>query len=186
MSQDKLSIVLRILDNESQLIERADRKAIALLSILGVFMVFFVVYYRLIPVNRVTVALTASYFALAMLAIASLVMTVHPRIVRGEQTENKNNKDEMPSCEPAFFAGICKFPDLAAYRKALGDMMADEAVTFNIYSRQVFSLAQINAAKYKHIQRATFLTVAALAIELSIIVYIFANYMGAGIMPPII
>ena len=29
MSQDKLSIVLRILDNESQLIERADRKAIA-------------------------------------------------------------------------------------------------------------------------------------------------------------
>ena len=41
MPQDKLSIVLRILDNESQLIERADRKAIALLSILGVFMVFF-------------------------------------------------------------------------------------------------------------------------------------------------
>jgi len=185
MSQDKLSIVLRILDNESQLIERADRKAIALLSILGVFMVFFIVYYRLIPVNQVTVALTASYFALAILAIASLVMTVHPRIVRGEQTENKKT-DNMPSCEPAFFAGICKFPDLAAYRKALGDMIADEAVTFNIYSRQVFSLAQINAVKYKHIQRATFVTIGALAIELSIIVYIFANYMGAGIMPPII
>jgi hypothetical protein len=185
MSQDKLSIVLRILDNESQLIERADRKAIALLSILGVFMVFFIVYYRLVPVNQVTVALTASYFALAILAIASLVMVVHPRIVREEQTEDQK-ADNMPSCEPAFFAGICRFPNLAAYRKALGDMMADEAVTFNIYSRQVFSLARINAAKYKHIQRATFLTIAALAIELSIIVYLFANYMGVGIMPPII
>ena len=185
MSQDRLSIVLRILDNESQLIERADRKAIALLSILGVFMVFFIVYYRLIPVNQVTVALTASYFALAILAIANLVMVVHPRIVHGEQTEDQK-ADNMPSCDPAFFGGICKFPDLAAYRKALGDMMADEAVTFNIYSRQVFSLAQINAVKYKHIQRATFVTIGALAIELSIIVYIFANYMGAGIMPPII
>jgi hypothetical protein len=185
MSQDKLSVVLRILDNESQLIERADRKAIALLSILGVFMVFFVVYYRIIPVNKVTVALTASYFVMAMLAIASLVMTVHPRIVRGENTENKK-KDGVLYCEPAFFAGICKFPNLAAYRKALGDMMADEVATFDIYSRQVFSLAQINAVKYKHVQRATFLTIAALALELSIIVYIFANYMGVGIMPPII
>jgi len=185
MSQDRLSVVLRILDNESQLIERADRKAIALLSILGVFMVFFIVYYRLIPVNQVTVALSASYFVLAILAIASLVMVVHPRIVRGEQTENQK-ADNMSSCEPAFFAGICKFPDLSAYRKALGDMMGDEAVTFNIYSRQVFSLAQINAVKYKHIRRATFVTIAALAIELSIIVYLFANYMGVGIMPPII
>jgi hypothetical protein len=183
MSQDKLSVVLRILDNESQLIERADRKAIALLSILGVFMVFFVVYYRLIPVNTVTVSLTASYFALAMLAIASLVMTVHPRIVRSEEN---NKKGDKPSCEPAFFAGICKFPNLAAYREALGEMINSETATFDIYSRQVFSLAQINAAKYKHVQRATILTVTALALELIIVVYIFANYMGAGIMPPLI
>ena len=185
MFQEKLSTVLRILDNESQLIERADRKAIALLSILGIFMVFFIVYYRLVPVNRVTVTLTASYFALAMLAIASLVMTIHPRIVHGKRTE-KQEANNMPSCDPTFFAGICKFPNLLAYRKALENMIGDESAIFDIYSQQAFSLAQINAAKYKHIQRATSLTIAALAIELSIIVYIFANYMGAGIMPPII
>ena len=43
MAGDKLSVVLRILDNENHLLERADQKAIALLSVLGVFMVFFVV-----------------------------------------------------------------------------------------------------------------------------------------------
>lgn len=179
MPQDKFSVVLRIFDNESQLIERADRKAIALLSILGVFMVFFIVYYRLVPINPITVALIASYFICAILAIANLVMTVRPRIFRGEHTESQNG-------EPAFFTGICKFPNLSAYRRALEDMMNNELATFNIYSRQVFSLAQINAVKYKHLQRATLLTIAALAIELSIIIYLFANFMGAGLIPPII
>jgi hypothetical protein len=65
-------------------------------------------------------------------------------------------------------------------------MMNDESAVFNIYSRQIFNLAQINAAKYKHLHRATFITIAALAIELTIIIYLFASYMGAGIMPPII
>jgi hypothetical protein len=185
MIKDRISLVLRILDSESQLIERADRKAIALLSILGVFMVFFIVYYRLVPVNLTTVILIAAYFVCAALSIVSLVMTVRPRVYHEEQTEPGGVGDKA-SCEPAFFAGICKFSNLAAYRKALEDVLSDESATFNIYSRQVFSLAQINAVKYRHLHHATFLTIAALAIELSIIIYVFANYMGAGIMPPII
>jgi hypothetical protein len=92
----------------------------------------------------------------------------------------------MPACEPAFFDGICKFPSLSAYRQVLGEMISNESTTFNIYTRQIFNLAQINAAKYKHLHRATFITIAALAIELSIIIYLFAGYMGVGIMPPII
>jgi hypothetical protein len=185
MPQEKLSVVLRILDSETQLIERADKKAIALLSIVGVFMVFFIVYYRLVPVNPVTVTLTASYFVFAILSIVSLVMTVRPRIHRGEGTENQD-VEGIPPHEPAFFDGIRKFPSLEAYRKVLGEMMNDESAVFNIYSRQIFNLAQINAAKYKHLHRATFITIAALAIELTIIIYLFASYMGAGIMPPII
>ena len=185
MIKDKISLVLRILDSESQLIERADRKAIALLSILGVFMVFFIVYYRLVPVNLTTVILIAAYFVCAALSIVSLVMTVRPRIYREEPAEHRGI-DNTSSCEPAFFAGICKFSTVAAYRKALEGVISDELATFNIYTRQVFNLARINAEKYKYLQRATLLTITALAIELSIIIYVFANYMGAGIMPPII
>ena len=39
-----LSSVLRVLDAENRLIERADQKAISLLAALGVFMVFFIAY----------------------------------------------------------------------------------------------------------------------------------------------
>ena len=185
MSQGKLAAVLRILENETSLIERADKKAIALLSILGVFMVFFIVYYRLIPITPATLGMVAAYFACAIVAIASLVMTVRPRIHHAEEPEEVKAAN-APLCEPDFFAGICKFPDLAAYRKALETLAEDENTAFNIYSKQVFSLAHINSVKYKHLHRATYLTISALAIELSIIVYIFANYMGAGIMPPLI
>ena len=143
MSQEKLSAVLRILDSETQLIERADRKAIALLSILGVFMVFFIVYYRLVPVNPVTVALTASYFVFAILSIVSLVMTVRPRIHRGEETESPD-ADNMPACEPAFFDGICKFPSLSAYRQVLGEMM-----TTGLLPAQSISISETVAAGLK-------------------------------------
>ena len=80
MTGDKLSVVLRILDNENHLLERADQKAIALLSTLGVFMVFFVVYFRVIPINAITITLCSIYFFFALLSIISLIMTVRPRI----------------------------------------------------------------------------------------------------------
>jgi hypothetical protein len=71
-------------------------------------------------------------------------MTVRPRIHHEEETEDQDASG-MPLCEPAFFDGICKFPSLAAYRKVLGEMMSNELATFNIYTRQIFNLAQINA-----------------------------------------
>ena len=62
MANDNLAIVLRILDHENHLVERADQKSISLLSILGVFMVFFIVYYRVIPINFLTGGLIVLYF----------------------------------------------------------------------------------------------------------------------------
>jgi hypothetical protein len=183
MTWDRLTHVLRILDAENRLLERADNKAISLLSILGVFMVFFIVYYRIIPVNPLTITLIIIYFAFAILAIISLIMTVRPRIqpAPGDGGEN----DEAPPGEPAFFAGISRYPTLAAYRQSLEEMTRDEATMINVYTRQVYSLARINAAKYKNVQRAVFLVIIALATELAIIVYLFTAYLGVGVMPPI-
>jgi hypothetical protein len=184
MPQDKLSTVLRIHDNETRLLERADQKAISLLSALGVFMVFFIVYYRVIPVNPATVGLIAFYFLCALSAILSLIMTVRPRISSGEPEASGDEGSSQP-CEPAFFAGICRFPDLSAYRKSLDEMTRDETGVINIYTRQIFSLAQLNATKYKYLRRATLLVIVALATELAIIAYLFINYLGEGALPPI-
>lgn len=183
MAGDRLSVVLRILDNENHLLERADQKAIALLSTLGVFMVFFVVYFRVIPINAVTITLSSIYFLFALLSIISLIMTVRPRIQ--PLNENTGDEDSVPASEPAFFMGIRRFKNLSAYKEVLDIMAKDEETTINVYVRQIYSLAQINAVKYKYIQRAVLLVIISLTIELIIIAYLFAFHLGEGLVPPI-
>ena len=182
MSRDNLSVVLRILDNENRLLERADQKAMAQLSILGVFMVFFIAYYRVIPVNPFTVAFLCIYFFCALYAMTSLLMSVRPRIQKSKPGETGNDET---TCEPAFFAGICQFSNLGDYQRALENVLQNENAVLNIYIRQVFSVARINAVKYKYLQRATIFTIVALVVELIIIAYLFANYLGEGAIPPI-
>ena len=186
VSANMLFSVLRILEAENRLLERADQKAISLLAALGVFMVFFIVYYRLVPINVFTVILLSIYFIFALMAIVSLILTVRPRIRLAE--EEKGDVDKVAACEPAFFVGICKFPTLSAYRQALVNMMKNEAATVDVYTRQVFALARVNAEKYKNIRRAVLLVIIALAAELTLVAYLFIYYYGQGatLMPPLV
>jgi hypothetical protein len=184
MDSDRLSVMFRILDHETRLIERADHKAISMLSILGVFMVFFIVYYRLVPVNLFTVLVITIYFGLALVAIWNLIMVIRPR-VRKNPEEEPAESPEQSRGDPTFFKGICQYPSVAAYRACLEDMLADEEATIDAYTRQIYSLARINAAKYTYVQRGVVLVIGALAAELVLIAYLFAHYMEAGLMPPI-
>ena len=182
---NRLLFVLRVLDAENRLLERADQKAISLLSALGVFMVFFVVYHRVIPINAFTVIMLSIYFAVALMAIVSFILTVRPRIRMVE--EEKGDVDKEAACEPAFFVGICKFPTLSGYRQALENMIKDEASAIDVYTRQIFGLARVNAAKYRNINRAVLLVIIALAVELALVAYLFIYYhaQGATLLPPI-
>jgi hypothetical protein len=182
MPTSSLPIVLRILDNENRLVERADQKSISLLSILGVFMVFFIVYYRVIPMNPLTVVLIVLYFIFALMSIISLIMAIRPRIRR-----EKGDAKVAAPLDPAFFSGISAFPDVSAYKDTLQKMLEDEASIADTYIRQIFSVARINSAKYKFVQRGVALVIITLAIELVIITYLFAYHMSTGldIMPPI-
>ncbi len=185
LSANMLLSVLRILEAENRLLERADQKAISLLSALGVFMVFFIVYYRLVPINVFTVILLSIYFIFALMAIITLIMTVRPRIRLVEQETGET--DKVAACEPAFFVGICKFPTFSAYREALEDMIQDEVKTVDVYTRQVFGLARVNAEKYRNIRRAILLVIISLAAELTLVAYLFIYYHGQGaiLLPPI-
>ena len=176
---------MRVLDAENRLLERADQKAISLLAALGVFMVFFIAYYRVIPINVFTVIMLSIYFAVSLMAIVSFILTVRPRIHLVE--EETGDTDKAPACEPAFFVGICKFPTLSAYRQALENMIKDEASAIDVYTRQIFSLARVNAAKYRNINRAVLLVIIALGVELALVAYLFIYYhaQGASMLPPI-
>ena len=182
MSSDRFSVVFRILDNETRLLERADQKAISLLSILGVFMVFFIVYYRLVPVNTFTVVVVTVYFTLAMFAIWNLIMVVRPRVEKTPE-EGAENSTASSGNDPTFFQGICKYASVSAYRDSLEAIAADDEATMDVYTRQIYSLARINAAKYKYIQRGVILVIGALAAELVLIAYLFASYLGVEWMP---
>jgi hypothetical protein len=76
---------------------------------------------------------------------------------------------------------------LSAYRQALQDVIKDESSTMNVYTRQIFSLARINAAKYKYIQRAVLLVIIALGVELALVAYLFIYYhaLGSTFLPPL-
>ena len=111
-------------------------------------------------------------------------MTVRPRIRPID--ENTGDDDSVPASEPAFFIGIRQFRNLTAYKEAIEAMAKDEETTINVYIRQIFSLAQINAVKYKYIQRAILLVIVALATELDLIAYLFIYHLGDGLIPPII
>jgi hypothetical protein len=183
MTVDSLQVVMRILDNENHLVERADQKAISLLSILGVFMVFFIVYYRVIPINPLSGVLISLYFFFALLSIISLIMTIRPRI-RREGTISDNKKSV--SCDPTFFTGICKYEDAAEYKESLQTLLNDEKSIIDIYIGQIFSVAKINSAKYKYVQRGVIFVITTLSIELILIVYLFFHYMEVGKFPSII
>jgi hypothetical protein len=177
-----LPIILRILDNENRLVERADQKSISLLSILGVFMVFFIVYYRIIPINPLTMTLTVLYFVFALMSIVSLIMAIRPRIRR-----EKGDVKAPPTLDPAFFSGISAFPDVTVYKNTLQKLLEDETLVADTYIKQIYSVARINAAKYKFVQRGVVMVIITIALELIIITYLFAYHMSTGlnIMPPI-
>lgn len=185
MSTSGLSIVLRILDNENRLVERADQKSISMLSILGVFMVFFIVYYRVIPMNPLTMALILLYFIFALASIINLIMAIRPRVRKQKGADIGNQI--ASSRDPAFFTGISDFPDVVAYKNSLQKALDDESSIADIYIRQIYSVARINQAKYRYVQRGVYLVIITLVIELTIITYLFTYHMssGAGIMPPI-
>jgi hypothetical protein len=184
MSVTNLPIVLRILDNENKLSERADQKSISMLSILGVFMVFFIVHYRVIPINVFTLLIIMSYFFFALFSIVNLIMAIRPRI-RKEPIETETKNKSVVSCDPAFFTGICTFPNPSAYKDALAALLQDESQVADVYVRQIFSVAQINSAKYKFVQRGMVTVIFTLVIELAMIAYLFFYYREAGQIPPI-
>jgi len=178
---DKLSEIHKVLDAENKLLERFDQKAISLLSILGVFMVFFVVYVRVLPVNPFTVTLVTFYILCALGSILSLIMTIRPRV----RSEKHPVESTPPLSEPAFFMGITKFPNASEYAKALDEFVSSNENMVGVYTRQIYSIAQINTTKNKNLQRGMLLVVMALATELVLICYLFINYMGSGAIPPI-
>lgn len=168
-STKQFNALLQVLAGEQQIIQRTDQKAFTLLSILGVFMVFFIVHFQKIQINFFVFTMMMIYFTSAMGTIYYLVRVIVPRITRHKtKIEDKDiEKDEV--INPTFFAGISQFKNSKEYAFYMKSIVKDDEKLYEMFASQVFALGNINLAKNNNIRRSTFFFIAALLSELLII-----------------
>lgn len=172
MSGTSFQLLFHIVQGEQSILSRTDQKAYTLLSVLGVFMVFFIVYYRLLVVNYFIIGMLGIYFVAAFLTIWSLVRTILPRMHR----ESKSGTEAIP-LDPTFFGGIRKFPtseEYFAYLKELDDQ-EDEEFLLKLLSRQIHALANINWSKNRYLRYGVYCFIIAIGAELLMILSIFVK-----------
>ena len=157
----ELSTLFQILGNENQILMRTDQKAFTLLSILGVFMVFFIVHFLKIEMTWFIFLFVMVYFVAALISIINLILVIVPR-VRAEKTQEEESN-------PLFFAGISQYKSASGYARHLRSIAQDREQTTNLFAKQVYSLGMINTYKYKHLRNAITAFIIAISAELSII-----------------
>lgn len=157
----ELSTLFQILGNENQILMRTDQKAFTLLSILGVFMVFFIVHFLKVQMTWLIFLFVMVYFVAALVSIINLILVIVPR-VRTEKTQEEESN-------PLFFAGISQYKSASGYARHLRSIAQDREQTTNLFAKQVYSLGMINTYKYKHLRNAITAFIIAISAELSII-----------------
>jgi len=157
----ELSTLFQILGNENQILMRTDQKAFTLLSILGVFMVFFIVHFLKIEMTWFIFLFVMVYFVAALISIINLILVIVPRVRTEKAQEEESN--------PLFFAGISQYKSASGYARHLRTIAQDREQTTSLFAKQVYSLGMINTYKYKHLRNAITAFIVAISAELSII-----------------
>ena len=192
-SNKEFNALLQVLAGEQQVIQRTDQKAFTLLSILGVFMVFFIVHFPKIQMNFFIFLMMMVYFTSAMGTIYYLVRVIVPRIRKRKKRELNGDleltfidkmtnwisnykihndyedieKDEV--INPTFFAGISRFKSSSEYAVYLKSIAENEDGLYKMFASQVFALGNINQLKNENIRLALYFFISALLSELLII-----------------
>jgi len=161
--RSNIAPIFQILQSEQNILQRTDQKAFTLMSILGVFMVFFIVHFLKINITWFNVVMVIIYFIAALFAIGSLMLVIVPRI-RSDQDDK-----ELPDINATFFGGIIQFKNPMEYAEYLNEITEDPEKTYKMFSSQLFALGHINAYKNKHLRRAIIFFGTAILCELFII-----------------
>jgi len=163
MNNNSFKALFQVLSSEQQILMRTDQKAFTLLSILGVFMVFFIIHFLKIQINWFTFILVFVYFLAAFMAIVYLVLVIVPR-VRSDEIKEDNSE-----INATFFGGISQFSSAEEYASYLSEISEDETKTYNMFATQVFTLGKINSFKNKALKNAIIFFAIAIMSELFII-----------------
>ena len=69
MKEQNFSTLFKVLSSEQQILQRTDQKAFTMLSILGVFMVFFIVHFLKVQLDWFKFVMVIIYFIAALIAM---------------------------------------------------------------------------------------------------------------------
>ena len=163
MIDKDFTALFHVLSSEQQILQRTDQKAFTILSILGVFMVFFMIHFTKMEFNWFIFIMTIIYFMSALMTIIQLVLVIVPRV-----RKDKFNTKKRPE-NPTFFAGIAKFSTPESYAAHLRKVSGKPEKMYEMFATQVFSLGKINQYKNIALKRAILFFVIAILSELMII-----------------
>jgi hypothetical protein len=166
--EKKISILFEILSSEQNILQRTDQKAFTMLSLLGVFAVFFIIHYARIPPTILSSVLIFIYFVSIITAIYFFVRVVSPRI-----KETENVSAEKKTILPTFFGGIVKYKSAEDYAKELGIILDDKEATYRVFSNSVYSIGRINSYKHKYLKYGIKAFVVAIGAEFIIIIMLY-------------
>ncbi len=166
--EKKINILFEILTSEQQTLQRADQKAFTMLSILGVFAVFFIVHYTKIPPTILSTVLISVYFISIIISIFFLVSVISPRI-----KDTDDAASEKKTTLPTFFGGIVKYKSAADYAKELGIILEDNEATYQVFSKSVYLIGRINSYKHKYLKYGISFFVIAVGVEFTIIIMLY-------------
>ena len=133
------------------------------MSILGVFMVFFIVHFPKIEITYLSGTMVFVYFSTAALGLINLMLVSVPRI------RDDMGHEDLPEINATFFGGIIQFMNPVEYADYLAEMTEENEGTFKMFAAQVYALGQINAYKNKHMRTAILFFGSAIMSELVII-----------------
>ena len=91
----------------------------------------------------------------------------------------------MLNAEWVWLSSIWSVANVSSYKDTLLSVIKDEKVVTDMYVRQIYSVAQINAVKFKYVQRGVVLVITSIGLELRVIVYLFLYHISDGKIPSI-
>ena len=165
--RSNIAPIFFIIQSEQLILQRTDQKAFTLMSLLGVFMVFFIVHFPKVIAadnfNYLSGLMVFLYFISATLGLINLMMVIVPRV------RNDLGHEDLPEVNATFFGGITQFGNVLDYAKYLADTTDDNENTVKMFAAQLYALGHINSYKNLHMRRAIIFFGVAILSELIII-----------------
>jgi hypothetical protein len=162
-------ILLQIFSSEQQILQRSDQKAFTLLSMIGVFSVFFIVHYTQIKPNVLNLVFFTLYFVMVFISIIQLMLVIAPRI-KMDSTEVELDNTTLVL---TFFGGIAKLKSAKEYAAEIESVLGSRETMTEVFSRSIYNLGRINAYKNKYLRRGIIYFLLSLFCELAIILSLF-------------